>query len=168
MTHPIMFDDDEPFLTRLRELALAFPDAEERIAHGRPHFRVRKVFAVYGSSTKGAADVRTSYPHGLVVLPDESDRAALNEDPRTFVPAYLAPSGWMGLDLAAGGAGAEEVDWQEVAELLDCSYRVVATRPQIARLDKEGGPADRRTSDAADRGRASGAPGARGVPRSTR
>jgi hypothetical protein len=136
-----MFDDDDPYLARLRELALAFPDAEERIAHGRPHFRVRKVFAVYGSSTKGAADVRTEYPHGLVVLPEESDRAALDEDPRTFVPAYLAPSGWVGLDLSAGGAGPEEVDWQEVAELLDSSYRLVATPRQIASLDSAGGPA---------------------------
>ncbi|WP_308221759.1 MmcQ/YjbR family DNA-binding protein [Georgenia sp. EYE_87] len=157
MTHPIMFDDDDPYLARVRELALAFPEAEERVAHGRPHFRVRKVFAVYGSSTKGAADVRTRYPHGLVVLPEDSDRAALSEDPRTFVPAYLAPSGWVGLDLSASGGGPEGVDWQEVAELLDCSYRQVATRRQIARLDEEGGPADLRTSDAPDRGRGPGA-----------
>jgi hypothetical protein len=148
-----MFDDDDPYLGRLRELALAFPDAEERVAHGRPHFRVRKVFAVYGSSTKGAADVRTSYPHGLVVLPDESDRAALSEDPRSFVPAYLAPSGWVGLDLSAGGVGPDEVDWQEVAELLDSSYRRVAGKRQIERLDEEGSPADLRTSEAPDRGR---------------
>lgn len=141
MTHPIMFDDDDPFLARLRTLALAFPDAEETIAHGRPHFRVRKVFAVYGSSTKGAADVRIWYPHGLLVLPEESDRAALSEDSRTFAPAYFAPSGWIGLDLAAGGAGPDEVDWQEVAELLDGSYRQVATRRQIEQLDADGGPA---------------------------
>ncbi|GAA4286354.1 MmcQ/YjbR family DNA-binding protein [Georgenia daeguensis] len=88
-----------------------------------------------------------------MVLPDESDRAALSEDPRTFVPAYLAPSGWVGLDLSAGGAGPEQVDWQEVAELLDCSYRQVARERQIERLDEEGGPADLRTSDTPGRGR---------------
>ncbi|WP_418607025.1 MmcQ/YjbR family DNA-binding protein [Georgenia sp. SUBG003] len=143
MAHPIMFDDDDPYLARLRPLALALPDAEEKVAHGRPHFRVRKVFAVYGSSTKGGAGVRTEYPHGLLVLPEDSDRMALAEDARTFTPAYLAPSGWIGLDLAAGGSGPEDVDWQEVAELLDCSYRQVATRGQIARLDADGGPAGR-------------------------
>lgn len=143
MTHPIMFDDDDPYLARLRPLALAFPDAEEKIAHGRPHFRVRKVFAVYGSSTKGSAGVRTEFPRGLLVLPERSDRAALAEDPRTFAPAYLAPSGWVGIDLAGDGAGPDDVDWQEVAELLDSSYRQVATRRQVERLEADGGPADR-------------------------
>ena len=41
--------------------------------------------------------------------PDESDRRALLEDDRTFVPAYLGPSGWVGLDLDA------DTDWTEVA-----------------------------------------------------
>lgn len=142
MAHPIMFDDDDPYLTRLRRLALGFPDAEERIAHGRPNFRVRKVFAVYGSGTKGTAETRIDYPRGLLVLPDDSDRRSLAEDGRTFVPAYFGPAGWIGLDLAAGGAGPDAVDWQEVAELLDCSYRQVAAKRQIERLDDEGGPAD--------------------------
>jgi len=142
MAHPIMFDDDDLYLATLRRLALAFPDAEETIAHGRPHFRVRKVFAVYGSSTKGAADARVRYPHGLLVLPEESDRAALAEDPRTFAPAYYGPSGWIGLDLAADGTEPDAVDWQEVAELLDGSYRQVATRRQVDQLDTDGGPAD--------------------------
>jgi hypothetical protein len=143
VAHPIMFDDDDPYLVRLRRLALAFPDAEEKIAHGRPHFRVSKVFAVYGSGTKGSADTRIHYPHGLLVLPDDSDRRSLAEDERTFVPAYFGPAGWIGLDLAAGGDGPDGVDWQEVAELLDSSYRQVAGKRQIAQLDEDGGPADR-------------------------
>ncbi|MPV35774.1 MmcQ/YjbR family DNA-binding protein [Georgenia subflava] len=145
MVHPQMFDDDDPYLARLRTIALGFPDAEETVAHGRPNFRVSKVFCVYGSSTKGSAAVRTEYPRGLLVLPEESDRLALAEDPRTFAPAYLAPSGWIGLDLAASGDGPEEVDWQEVAELLDSSYRQVAGVRQIAQLDADGGPAARGT-----------------------
>ncbi len=136
-----MFDDDDPYLARLRRLALAFPDAVEAVAHGRPTFRVRKMFAVYGSSTKGDSATRQPYPHGLLLIPDEEERPALEEDPRYFVPAYYGPFGWVGLDLAA--APPDEVDWQEVAELLDCSYRQVAGARLVARLEAEGGPAGR-------------------------
>ena len=142
MAHPVMFEDDDPYLVRLRRVALAFPGAEERIAHGRPGFRAGKFFAWYGGSTKGAAGTRVPYDRGLLVLPDDSDRDALAEDARFFLPAYLAPSGWIGLDLAAGGATPPgEVDWQEVAELLDTSYRRVAGVRRVARLEEGGGPA---------------------------
>lgn len=139
MVHPRMFDDDDPYLARLRTVALAFPGATEAVAHGRPTFRVGRMFAVYGGTTKGDAATRQHFPHGLLLVPDDEDRAALGEDPRCFVPAYLGPSGWLGVDLS--GAPATDVDWQEVAELLDASYRQVATARQVARLDAEGGPA---------------------------
>ncbi|MZD05352.1 MmcQ/YjbR family DNA-binding protein [Streptomyces sp. SID5785] len=142
MPHPVMFDDDDPYLVRLRRVALAFPGAEERVAHGRPGFRAGKFFAWYGGSTKGTADTRVPYDQALLVLPDEGDRAALADDPRFFAPAYLAPSGWIGLDLTAGGGtGPDDVDWQEVAELLDASYRQVAGVRRTAALDAAGGPA---------------------------
>ncbi|MFD7864912.1 MmcQ/YjbR family DNA-binding protein [Streptomyces sp. NPDC059783] len=139
MPHPLMFDDD-PYLVRLRRLALVLPDAEEQIAHGRPGFRAGKYFAWYGGSTKGTAATRTRYDQALLVLPDETDRPALTEDPRFFTPAYLAPSGWIGLDLtAAGTVPPDAVDWQEIAELLDASYRRVAGVRRVARLDAGGG-----------------------------
>ncbi|GAA4422635.1 MmcQ/YjbR family DNA-binding protein [Georgenia halophila] len=146
-----MFDDDDPYLVRLRRVALEFPDAEEQVGHGRPQFRAGasgKVFAVYGSGTKGPAATRVMYPHGLVLLPDEDDRLALAADPRVFVPAYYVPSGWIGIDLADGGTAPEDVDWQEIAELLDASYRQVAGRSRVARLDADGGPAARGLSPA--------------------
>ncbi|MFD1718130.1 MmcQ/YjbR family DNA-binding protein [Georgenia deserti] len=146
MPHPIMFDDDDPYLLRLRRVALAFPQATEKVGHGRPQFRAGdggKVFAVYGAGTKGPASRRVMYDHGLVLMPEEDDRHALAEDPRTFVPAYYGPFGWIGLDLAAGGAGPDDVDWQEIAELLDSSYRQVADATRVALLDADGGPAAR-------------------------
>jgi hypothetical protein len=135
MPHPQMFAEDDPYLARLRPLALRLPEAEEVISHGRPCFRVGRLFAVYGSGTKGPADVRVAYPRGLLVLPGDGERTALESDPRAFVPAYYAPSGWVGLDLAAGGTPPAEVDWTEVAELLEDSYRQVAPRRLLAELD---------------------------------
>lgn len=143
MPHPLMFEDDDPYLVRLRRTALAFPDAEERIAHGRPGFRAGKYFAWYGGTTKGTATTRTRYDQALLVLPDEPDRPALTQDPRFFTPAYLAPSGWIGLDLTAGNTvPPDEVDWQEITELLDASYRRVAGVRRVARLDAGGGATD--------------------------
>jgi|GEM_PF-1280148 len=65
----------------------------------------------------------------IMVQSDESDRRALLEDDRTFVPAYLGPSRWVGLDLDA------DTDWTEVAELLDASYRLTAPARDVAELD---------------------------------
>ncbi len=128
MAHPLMFDDDDPLLARLRDLALALPGAAEKISHGHPAFYTTKVFAYYGGSIK--VDGRyEQHEHSLVVKPDADERAALVADPRCYVPAYLGPSGWVGLDLGP------DSDWTEVAELLETSYRETAGTRLIARLD---------------------------------
>ena len=53
-SHPIMFDDTDPVLARVREIALALPEAAEKVTHGRPTFFTAKVFAYYGGSPRGA------------------------------------------------------------------------------------------------------------------
>ena len=45
MPHPVMFDDADPILARVRKIALAFPEATEKISHGRPTFSAPKMFA---------------------------------------------------------------------------------------------------------------------------
>ncbi|PIM50355.1 phosphoribosylglycinamide formyltransferase, partial [Roseateles chitinivorans] len=65
---------------------------------------------------------------------DESDRKALEQDSRFFFPAYMGPFGWLGLDLTAA-----EVDWEEVTELLDASYRMVASKKLVKQLDQQPG-----------------------------
>ncbi len=143
MAHPQMFDDGDPYLARVRRVALAFPDAIEKVAHGRPTFRSQKVFAVYGGGTKGPASTRVQYHHGLLLFPDPAEKPALEQDPRSFLPAYYGPSGWLGWDLACGGTTPEGVDWAEVFELLDASYRAMSSASQVQRLDEAGlTPAD--------------------------
>ncbi len=100
-------------------------------------FRAGKLFAVYGGGTKGPD--RRYFPHSLLFHPDDDTRRALVEQGRFFVPGYFGPAGWLGLDFDAGS-----VDWQEVAELMDESYRNAAPKRLIARLDAEGGPATQR------------------------
>ena len=62
---------------------------------------------------------------------DQRILAALQQDARFFSPAYLGPSGWLGLDLSAG-----TIDWDEVRELVDASFRLTAPRKLIKQLDE--------------------------------
>ena len=86
------------------------------------------MFAYYGGSLKESGEW-VQHPQSLIVQPDPSDRRALIEEPRTFLPAYLGPSGWVGVDLDAA------TDWTEIAELLDASYRLTAPKRHVAELD---------------------------------
>ncbi len=128
MAHPLMFDDADPFLARLRRVALTLPDAAEKVSHGRPAFYTTKVFAYFGGSLRVDGEWE-QHEHAVVVLPDAAEREALLHDDRVWVPAYLGPSGWLGLDLDAG------TDWAEVAELVESSYRVTAGARRVRRLD---------------------------------
>ena len=136
MAHPIMFRDDDPGLAELRGLALGFPGAEEHVSHGRPVFRVRggKIFAAFGGSEKLAPGEHRQVPSALIFKAEGAEVAALDDDERFFVPAYYGPSGWRAIDLAAPG-----VDWAEIGELVDASYRLTAPRRQVAELEARRG-----------------------------
>lgn len=128
MGHPVMFDEEDQLLHRVRDLALNLPDAAEKVSHGIPAFYTTKVFAYYGGSVKVDGEYRR-HDQSLLVLLEAEERAALADDPRCYLPAYLAPAGWIGIDLG------DDTDWNEVAELLDASYRRTAGRRRVARLD---------------------------------
>lgn len=130
-----MFDDDDPFLARLREIALALPDAEMKVSHGVPAFFTKKVFAYYGASLKVDGEwVR--HDRCVSVLLDPIEREAMLADERTFVPAYLGPSGWISVGLVPDDSGTvDDVDWEEISELLDASYRMTAGPRRVAALE---------------------------------
>ncbi len=127
--HPIMFEETDPMLARVRRIALGFPAALEKISHGRPTFYTRRVFCHYGAS-QHPADEWIAHDRAIVIRMDPEDEPALRQDPRFWVPAYLGPYGWLGLDLD------ERTDWDEVGELIDASYRVTATRTLVRELDR--------------------------------
>jgi hypothetical protein len=122
MSHPRTYSDDDPFLADLRRLALALPEAAEVEAWGRPTFRAGK--KMFGMFTH-----HDGHGHAVVFKPDLPERPALVDDPRFFVPPYLGPSGWLALDFAVA-----PVDWREVAELLEASYRQVALKRMLKKL----------------------------------
>ena len=128
VAHPKMFDDLDPFLERVRQLAARLPNTAEKVSHGRPAFFTKKVFAYYGGSLKVDGQW-VEHPRSVVVQPDDGDRRALLVERRVYIPAYLGPSGWIGVDLDDG------TDWSEIAELLDASYRLTARARDVAELD---------------------------------
>ncbi len=133
MPHPLMFDERDPYLGRLRDLCTALPACVEKVAHGRPTFRAGekgRVFVYYGGSVKQSAGPHERHDHALIIKPDPGEAQALEDDPRFWVPAYLGPAGWRGIDLDDAA-----LDWTEVAELVDASYRQVAGPRLVAELD---------------------------------
>ena len=130
MAHPVMFTDDDPGLAELRAMALDLPGAEEKVSHGRPTFRVGKIFVAFGGSEKLSPRNHRMVPSALIFTPDPVDLPSLEQDSRFFVPAYYGPSGWRAIDLAD-----PKVDWDEIAELVDASYRVIAPKRLVAELD---------------------------------
>lgn len=129
MAHEEMFDRDAPVLALIRSIALSFPGAAEKFSHGRPASYTRKVFAYYGGSVRRGQGDWVQHPQSVMVLLDSDERAALLDDPRTFLPAYLGPSGWLGIDLHL------LEDLEEVTELIDSSFRNTDPARPITELD---------------------------------
>lgn len=124
MAHPRMYSDDDPYLAELRRVCLAFPEAVEVEAWGRPTFRAgKKIFAVFGSGEER--------PYSMIFKPDADDYQGLISDTRIFVPPYFGPGGWLALDFTAA-----PVDWTEISELADASYRQVALKRMLNELDQ--------------------------------
>jgi hypothetical protein len=120
-----MYRDDDPMLGRVRELCLAFPGTTEVEAWGRPTFRAGKMFAVYTGTEE--------HPCSLLLQADDEERPALLADERFFLAPYFRNAPWVALDLDAAPR-----DWDEVAELVETSYRRIAPKRMIAELDAAG------------------------------
>lgn len=128
-----MFRDDDFGLAEVRTIALDFPAAFEKISWGRPVFCAPKIFVMYGGNAKTETKGEyVQYPYSVLVKVDDSDRQALQQDSRFFYPAYMGPSGWLGLDLTVQ----KKVDWDEVRELIDASFRMVAAKKLVKQLDE--------------------------------
>lgn len=90
---------------------------------------VPKGFAYYGGSHK-VGDTWVQHQRAILVKLDADERRALLEEDRCWLPGYLGPSGWLGIDIDDG------TDWEELAELIEASYRETATRKLVKTLDQ--------------------------------
>ncbi len=102
----------------IRQLCLAFPEAEELVSHGMPNYRVRggKVFATYAANHHGDGRIAL-----WLNTPDGLQDAYVREEPKHFfVPPYVGPSGWVGVRLDLGLA------WKRLAPIVRAAYEHVA------------------------------------------
>ena len=103
----------------VREICLSFPEVEEKGSRGSASFEVRgKKFAYYVVNHHGDGRValQTRAPMG-----DQQNFVDLNSDVY-FVPPYIGPKGWLGIELNKG------LRWNEVAERAREAYCVVAPK----------------------------------------
>lgn len=117
-------------IVKLRKLSLALPDAHEVIAWGEPTFRVRnKMFAMVASPGNHHGGGRPSV--WCKATPVNQQLMIASDPNRFFKPPYVGPSGWIGIWLDKG------VVWEDVVGILEDSYRLVAPKNLVARLDDQ-------------------------------
>src|ERR687893_1847332 len=95
----------------------------------RPFVRDKKVFVSYADHHH---DDRLSF---WCHAPAGAQQALVEADPqRFFRPPYVGGRGWIGVYL---DVERDEAFWQDVAELVEDAYRMVAPRRLLDRLDAE-------------------------------
>ena len=115
---------DDDALERLRDICLAFPEASEQGGVGRPTFKVRqKIFAM-----RHLMDGRLSV---WLKAPPGAQGALIQTSPDIFfMPPYVGRHGWVGAFLDA------DLDWDQLADLIEDSYRMTAPKRLVAQLDE--------------------------------
>ena len=118
-------------LKRISDICLSLPDTKLTMTWGQPHFRVGdKIFCGYGEE-KGR------YTIGFKLEMEHADILVRN-DPRFTRAPYVGHKGWVSMD-------AKKIkDWDEVRTLVLESYRLIAPKKSLAKL--EGAPTARKTS----------------------
>jgi predicted DNA-binding protein (MmcQ/YjbR family) len=112
---------EEDALERLRAIRLELPETEETVTFGNPTFRAgKKTFAVL------------EWYHGELSIAVKStliEQEMLIQDPRFYITPYIGHRGWVSLRVTAA------TDWDMVRDLVFDSYRRVANKRMLARLD---------------------------------
>ena len=109
----------------VREVCLWLPETEEVMSHGSPDFRVNgKTFATYAINHHGDGHLALwlRAPAGAQELYVDS------EPEHFFIPPYVGPKGWLGVDLDKG------LSWSRIASLVREAYAEVAPKTLTATI----------------------------------
>lgn len=113
-------------VARVRSICLAMPEAVEQQTWGHPTFRVRnKIFVGCGETEEDPPRVTMS----MKAAAGEQE-SLLAEGHPFFFPKYVGTKGWIGIEVD------EATNWDEIAELVEDSYREVAPQTLVARLER--------------------------------
>lgn len=130
-------DDEERYddaLARLRTICARFPEVTERLSHGAPTFFVKDKKTLVSMHEDhhgdGMLGIWAPAPPGV-------QEAMVDSEPeRFFRPPYVGHLGWVGYRLD------RDPDWDEVAAIVEDSYRKVATKALVRQLDEQEPAAD--------------------------
>ncbi|MGQ0825347.1 MAG: MmcQ/YjbR family DNA-binding protein [Actinomycetota bacterium] len=115
-----------PPLDRVRRICLAYPQASEKLSHGSPTFFAgKKVFVMFLDDHHG--DGRLAL--WLAAPPGVQGELVDQEPERFFVPPYVGGRGWLGVRLDRAP------DWDEIAQIVEDAYRLIAPKKAVAELD---------------------------------
>lgn len=116
----------DPRRERVTRICKALPEAGFELAGKHATFQVRKkTFAYYLNDHHGDGIVSVC----CKVLPGDNAALIAAQPVKFYMPAYIGPRGWVALRLDIPG-----VDWEEVADLVRGSYRLVAPQKLAARV----------------------------------
>ncbi len=109
----------------VNEICLWFPATERVMGHGSPDFRVNgKTFATYVINHHGDGHLAL-----WLRSPPGAQSLYVDAEPEYFyVPPYVGPKGWLGVDLDKG------LSWLRIADLVREAYVTVAPRALTADL----------------------------------
>ena len=112
--------DDNVEKARLTEICQALPQVTAESHDPHVLYRVRgRNFAYFQEDHHGDGRVAL-----VCKAPPGENAVRIEADPiRFFMPSYVGPRGWVGFRLDT-----ESVDWDEVADLVLVSYRLVAPK----------------------------------------
>src|SRR5688572_31776264 len=111
----------------VRDIMASLPETEEFISHGSPTFRVRgKIFAGYTINHHGDGRVAL-----VLIAPSGAQKLFTKMQPDAyFVPPYVGPKGWLGIELDKG------LSWQTIFEHVKDAYEVVAPRELASTVER--------------------------------
>ena len=119
-------------LDRLRSICATLPEVSERVSHGSPSFFVREkrslcTFHEPGKHGEPSMSIWAPAPPGV------QEQLVDDEPERFYRPPYVGLRGWIGVRLD------HDPDWGEIEAIVRDSYRLVAPKTLVKRLDGEAG-----------------------------
>ena len=123
-------------LDRVRQIALALPEVNERLSHGAPCFfvRDRRALCYYHDDHNGDERISLWCP-----VPPGVQEEMIDADPSSyFAPPTSANgvfAGWLGVYLDRPKMN--QIDWGEIAAVVEHAYRLVAPKALVAALDNQ-------------------------------
>jgi hypothetical protein len=117
-------------LERVRAICLSLSGVDEGELQDRPLFRVgRRRFAIFNGATSPPRPRWNASGRSLHFVASGPGHDALRGDARFGPSPHHGDRGWFVVQLG----DLDVVDWDEVSELLECAYRVVAPRSVVER-----------------------------------